>query len=305
MKSSLFAVLAAAVLLSSCGKSEPAAVAPAAPPAETRTPVSGLATMVKGQVEILLPGTTAWKPLAVKDPVPEGSRLRAGADGEADVLLAEKGAVRLKPGTEITVTENQTVASTPRIQVSLERGRLLHRFDRMAPGGSYSVKTPASVAGIRGTQFDIAAGDEGTRVRVLAGRVAVSNDAGSVDVAEKQGTLVGAGAPPGAPQQLSQKDVDAILECNLLNLVVALQRARRIASHAEMRNIATPLEVWAASHDGGYPATLEEADCAGYTDNWNTPYHYEQLNGGRGFVIVSYGPDRRPDTEDDLEYRRE
>jgi hypothetical protein len=305
MKNAIFATLAVALLLSSCGKSEPAATIPSAPSAESGAPVTGLATMVKGQVEILLPGQAEWKALAVKDPVPPGSKLRASGDGEADLLVAEKCAVRLKPGSEITIEENRMVAGSARIHVKVDAGRLLHRFEKLGAGAEYKVTTPTAGAVIRGTEFDVTAGGEGTRVRVLKGRVAVSNEAGNVEVAEKQGTLVGAGVAPAAPQQLSSKDVDAILECNLLNFVVALQRARRIADLAEMRNIGTPLEVWAASHDGAYPATLAEADCEGYTDNWGAPYRYEQLGGGRGFVIISNGPDKQPDTEDDLEYRRE
>ena len=50
---------------------------------------------------------------------------------------------------------------------------------------------------------------------------------------------------------------------------------------------------------------LKEGGADGYRDNWNQPYRYEVLRGGQGFVILSYGPDKRPDTEDDIEYRRE
>ena len=260
--------------------------------------------MVKGTVEIMRPGQTEWKPLAVKDGVLAGSKLRAGADGEADILVTAKGAIRLKPGTEITIEENNQTGENVRIHVKVDAGRLLHRFDKLGANTEYKVTTPTAGAVIRGTEFDVTAAPDQTRVRVLAGNVAVTGASGDVTVGEKQGTTIATNAAPTAPSQLSQKDVDAVLECSLVNFVVALQKARRVASLAEMRNISTPLEVWAAQHDGLYPQSLAEAGVGNILDNWKQSYEYERIDDGKGFVIVSSGPDRVMGTDDDLEYRR-
>lgn len=264
--------------------------------------VEGSTTMVKGSVEIQRPGESEWKTLAPKDGLPAGSRVRSGADGEADLLLAEKSAVRLKPGTEIEISRNEMVDGAQKIEVKIDAGRLLHRFDRQNPNFEYRVKTPSAVAGIRGTQFELSAAPDQTRVRVLRGRVGVENSAGSVEVAEKQGTLIGAGQAPASPQELMQKEIDELMECSVLNFTVALEKTRRIATISEMRNIATPIELW-MTQNGKYPESLQEAGLADQRDNWGKPYRYEKV-GNDGYVIRSNGPDGIADTEDDLEYRK-
>ncbi len=287
--------------LASCGKATPP---PQATAPEVVQEVNGAVTRVAGSVEIRT-ASGEWKPLAVREPVPAGAQLRAGADGEADIVLTSEGAVRLKPGTAIEVTENRVVNGNTRIAVRVDAGRLLHRFNRLGSGTSYRVVTPAATAGIRGTEFDISAEAGQARVRVLSGKVEVENESGRGFVNAKEGATIGAGQAPPAPSPLASSELEALQECSLVRFTVLLERTRRVATAAEMRNVSVPLEVWAASHDGRYPSSLKEGGADGYQDNWNQPYRYEVLRGGQGFVIISNGPDRQPDTEDDIEYRRE
>lgn len=259
--------------------------------------------MIKGTVEVKKPNEE-WKPLSPKDGVPPGSRVRTAANGEADILLAEKSAVRLKPGTEIEVTQNQSINGASKVRVRIDSGRLLNRFDGMPKGSEYHVTTASAVAGIRGTQFEVAADATQTSVRVLKGTVAVENSAGNIEVGERKGTKVAAGQAPTLPQALLQNEIDALLECNVLNFDVALLKTRRIATIAEMRNITTPIELF-MTQNGEYPKSLDDAKIGTETDNWGSRYRYEVLNNGKGYIIISNGEDRRPDTEDDLEYRRE
>jgi len=267
--------------------------------------VEGLATMVKGTVEIQKPSSEEWVILKVKDGVPEGSRLKTGADGEADILLADKAAVRIKPNSELEITGNRMKNEVAKIDVKLNMGRLLHRFDKMPTGSEYHVTTPTAGAVIRGTQFDMSATENKTNFRVLNGKVVVSSANGSIEVKEKEGTSVASGQAPEEPKTLGQKDIDELLECSLVKFTVALERSRKMATQAEMRNVSVPLEVWAASHDGLYPNALEEVDKNLLQDNWNRPYRYQAINGNKGFVITSSGPDKIFNTEDDLEYRRD
>lgn len=295
----------ALLTLSSCGK--PAEVTPTPAPSaavENAQPVEGLTTMVKGKVEIQKPGAADWTVLAAKDGILPGSRIRSGADGEADILLADKAAFRVKPNSEIEITENLAVNDgSSRIAVKIDAGRLLHRFDKMPPGSEYRMTTPAAGAVVRGTQFEISADASQTSVKVLTGKVDVENAAGKVQVSEKRGTRVSSGQAPAEPLELAQKEIDSLMECSLVNFTVALQKTRRMATIAEMRNIGPSLDLWATQHDGKYPKTLEEAKISG-TDNWGGNYRYQQLDGGNGYLIISNGPDKTPDTDDDLEYRR-
>jgi len=257
--------------------------------------------MINGTVEVKKPNED-WKPLSPKDGVPPGSRVRTSADGEADILVAEKSAIRLKPGTEIEITQNQSVNGSAKVHVSITSGRLLNRFDGMPKGSEYRVTSPSAVAGIRGTQFEIAADPAQTSVRVLKGKVAVENSSGSIEVGERKGTKVAAGQAPTTPQELMQNEIDDLLECNMLNFDVVLKKTRRIATIAEMRNITMPIELF-MTQNGRYPASLEEAKLGNQTDNWGSRYRYEVTDNGKGYVIISNGEDRRPNTDDDMEYR--
>ena len=301
----LVLVLMTAVLLGCGGGSVPAppASAPAAAKAQAG---SGLATMVEGRVEIQATAGGEWAPLAVRTPIPVGAKVRTGDDGSCDLLLVEEGAIRLKPNTAVTVLANRVEGGgAQRIEIELSSGRLLNRFDRLAPNSEYRVTTPTAGAVIRGTKFEVTAEPDAMNVRVLAGMVEMGNDKGSVRIGEKQGATARAGQAPMTPQALVRRELDALNECSLLNFVVLLQRVHRVATVAQMANLTPTIEAWAAAHDGKYPATLAEAGLGQSTDDWNSPYRYEVRNGGTAYTIWSNGPDHNPDTEDDLEYRRD
>lgn len=70
-------------------------------------------------------------------------------------------------------------------------------------------------------------------------------------------------------------------------------RARESATEAEMKNIATALELYMADIEE-YPATLTITDYMNpvpANDAWAHAYVYAQTGGGTGYTLTSYGVD--------------
>ncbi|RMH55867.1 MAG: hypothetical protein D6679_10550 [Candidatus Hydrogenedentota bacterium] len=264
-------------------------------------PVAGMVTSVKGTAEILERenGTETWRGLKVKDSVPPGSRIRT-SDGQVDILLAKKSAVRLKKNSELMLEKNEEVEGKSVIDVRLDRGRILHRFEGQKGAVEYNLKTAVAGAVVRGTKFDAAYQSGVARIRVLSGSVEVRNAKGKAMVAAKQGVEIEENeAPPAQPARLTDRDLKELGECNLLNLAVAIKKARKVASIAEMRNLTNALDLFMAMH-GRYPKTLKDAGIAQFRDQWDRPYRYTVSPDGRDYTLKSDGPDQRPNTEDDI-----
>lgn len=128
-------------------------------------------------------------------PAQRGSELRVGdavetGQGRAQLRMVDGAYLSLQPQTVLRVDEYR--APSPGVAergfLSLVRGGmrtvtgLIGRGDRDA----YRITTPTATVGIRGTEFLVTAQDEGTRVRVAGGQVAVCTSAGCLVLAPGQ-----------------------------------------------------------------------------------------------------------------------
>ena len=80
----------------------------------------------------------------------------------------------------------------------------------------------------------------------------------------------------------------------------ALNRAHQVRSLADMNTIAALLREY-KEENGEYPADLREAIPDRYSprilaDGFNIPFYFESRDGG--FILVSFGKDRKPDGTD-------
>ena len=82
----------------------------------------------------------------------DGDRIVTGADSLAIVDLEDRGTLKLKSETSVVLE-----STTADVSVGLFRGGLFSRFRRGA-GGGYQVRTPNTVAAVRGTEFFMAYG---------------------------------------------------------------------------------------------------------------------------------------------------
>lgn len=117
-----------------------------------------------------------WKPLKVGKVLQAGSAVRTGVASQVDLFLDENGPiVRVTEDTtlgldrlDVDRTGPETVIET---QLDLRQGTIQGVVKKLAAASKYEVKTPNSVAGIRGTEYEISA--DGV-LHVLTGSVMVA-----------------------------------------------------------------------------------------------------------------------------------
>ena len=118
-------------------------------------------TAIKGSAEYSTGGS--YMPLKVGTVLRSGSSIRTSGGSSVDLALGKNnGVMRVTEGTTLALdklTYTETGADVViETQVDLKEGRLLGNASRkMSPASKYEVKTPAGVAGIRGTKYDIRA----------------------------------------------------------------------------------------------------------------------------------------------------
>jgi hypothetical protein len=117
-----------------------------------------------------------WKPLSVGKVLQPGSSVKTGVASRVDLFLDDNGpTVRLLEDTtlgldrlDVDRTGADTVIET---QLDLRQGTIQGVVKKLAAASKYEVKTPNTVAGIRGTEYQISA--DGT-LHVKTGSIMVA-----------------------------------------------------------------------------------------------------------------------------------
>jgi hypothetical protein len=126
-------------------------------------------------------------PLEKDMPLEESDRIKTGADSFAEILIDDGSLIRVEEDSEIVLSELYADYRTKRIEASifLKLGRLLSNVSRFVDRRSrFSVRTPTTVAGVRGTEFIVeTTAAQQTEVGVFEGDVFV----GGIDA---QGNLI-------------------------------------------------------------------------------------------------------------------
>ncbi len=160
--------------------------------ADTPQPSVATAVSVQGIVETLRVGETLWLPVKLNDAFRPGDTIRVQERSRADLSLLNQSVLRLNANTTITV-------EAPKLQrtgvVDLVRGAA-HFFAR-GPN-SLEVKTPFTVAGVRGTEFFITLEPQATLLTVFEGTVVAENATGSLSLRDGQSAVAEAGKAPVA-----------------------------------------------------------------------------------------------------------
>jgi hypothetical protein len=117
----------------------------------------------------------AWKALSGGEQLAPGTVIRTANDSSVDLFLDQNGPlVRLTENTTLGLEklnfENTGVDTVIETQLDLKSGRIVGVVKRLSATSKYEIKTPNGVAGIRGTDYVIAA--DGT-VKVPKGQIVV------------------------------------------------------------------------------------------------------------------------------------
>jgi tetratricopeptide (TPR) repeat protein len=145
---------------------------------------------VQGSVEAQRAGEVQWQPVRLYETYCPGDRIRVQEHSRAAIVLPNQAILRLDQKTTITF-------------IGLEQGPIsvldllsgaVHFFSRMPRG--LKVMTPFVNAAVEGTEFFVKVEREQTFLSVFEGRVAATNEAGSLTLASGQSSVAQAGQAP-------------------------------------------------------------------------------------------------------------
>ncbi|MDO8525797.1 MAG: FecR family protein [Candidatus Omnitrophota bacterium] len=113
-----------------------------------------------GQPSLKSAGQNDWTSVAKGMVINEGDTLKTGKDASARVNVDSKGEaaiVDVSPGSNLTFTQllKNTENGTEKTMLDLALGEVLIKAEKLRGDSKFEVKTPTSVAGVRGTKFSV------------------------------------------------------------------------------------------------------------------------------------------------------
>ncbi len=148
------------------------------------------AASVQGRVEVKGESDSAWRPAKRNELFCPGDRIRVLENSRALLVLANETIVRLDQNSTITL---RAPGGAGAALLDLLRG-VAYFFSRTPQG--LTVTTPFVNAAIEGTEFLMRVGDDDASVTVFEGRVAATNDKGTVTLTDGQSVLSEKGKAP-------------------------------------------------------------------------------------------------------------
>ena len=139
----------------------------------------------------------------------EGDTIRTGADARAVLTYFEGSSVTIEPDTELTIDKASTLADGGTAVVMTQAfGRTWHVVTKLITGSSkYDVRTPASTASVRGTEFEVNSDDDQTTVATTEGTVVAH-----VNDPTQRGVTVDVPVTAGMTQTQSKDDAPGALK---------------------------------------------------------------------------------------------
>lgn len=115
-------------------------------------------------------------PLAPGAKLTEGMQIETGSNSFVTLVLPDQSRVSLPSNSRIKLAKLRAAryTNTPRTEILLVRGKVESNVAPLkANQGRYEVRTPLSVAAVRGTHFRVGASDTAAATEVLSGQVGV------------------------------------------------------------------------------------------------------------------------------------
>jgi hypothetical protein len=137
-----------------------------------------LASRVTGLVQVQKGGAGPWRPLTANAQLADSDVIRTGPQS-AVLLTTRTGQVRLGEKTEAALT---SILSGPQARIEVRRG---FSWFSVNPGSvqRFEVRTPTTVAAVRGTKFAVATDDAGVISCVCEGKIETASTAAPQNLA--------------------------------------------------------------------------------------------------------------------------
>lgn len=143
---------------------------------QTSEPI-GSVLAVEGTAEVRAAAATVWEPLQFRAAVLPNDTIRTAVNSKVKVLLRDESIITVAERSEMQFTEFLLTPQQRRTVVSVATGTLRMVAGKLFGSGSTTeVRTPNTVAGVRGTTFVVTfIPPEETEVTTLEGTVDVRN----------------------------------------------------------------------------------------------------------------------------------
>lgn len=155
---------------------------------ETEEPVGSI-TALKGKVQVKKMDGQVWGDAEQGMEIFYGDAVRTGDDSEGVITLVDESFVKVHANSQIIMN---TIISPleKKNSVLLFFGRVWNKISKKALRRKlFEVQTPTAVCGVRGTDFETGAYEDGTTlVLVNSGQVSIDSEAERTLVRENQGT---------------------------------------------------------------------------------------------------------------------
>ena len=191
--------------------------------------------------------------LFIGDRVYFGDTVITGADGLAELEPQSGSRIIVQPDTVFSIKETDVNGKKQSV-VTTTLGQVSFKFNRMT--SEPQITTPSAVMGVRGTEFTVYAGADGSSlVTVESGAVEVASQGEAVLLEKAQGVEVKAGKAPGEvfPVMEGQINFDS-WNGNLIDQMMTDPSAAIDNLSIQLDELATQTEKW----DADYQANLVE-----------------------------------------------
>lgn len=203
------------------------------------------AIAVSGSVERTL-GKGPFVPLNFDAALTEGDHVRTGANSFATIQLSDGSHVTLHANTTILIKHLRATVLNGIVdrQFELNQGEVETKVTPLKPQDRYNIIAPSVIAGVRGTEFRVAYGDDAgagsSKVEVLEGKVAAQGPtAPPVLVPQQFGVVSDSAGNVSAPIQLLPAPSLAVPGRVQDSLQIAFEIAAMPEAHAYRATIAT------------------------------------------------------------------
>lgn len=200
--------------------------------------LAGPRALASGTVLDLADGTVALLRAGAErsaregEPLAEGDELRTGDDGHAVILFFDGSTVALEPRSSLRIDVARSDGRATLVDVYQALGTTWHSVQKALDSGSrYQVITSTMAAAVRGTAFQVSAGDEEDDVTTEEGTVEVTAQRATVRVTAGLRTAVRRGAAPRVPEQAARPQRVLLLEL-IGGTGLIVDRARRTVGAA-------------------------------------------------------------------------
>ena len=156
---------------------------------------------IQGDAELRRSGQTIWQQAVMNMTLCPGDMLRVRARSRAALRLSNDSMLRLDQRTTILFPELVEDQSTSLIDLFTGALHILTRTPK-----PFKIRTPFVNAGVEGTEFYVSVDEESAQLVIYEGRVSISNDWGTLVLADHEAAIVRENTAPQKTAIISPTD---------------------------------------------------------------------------------------------------